>query len=70
MMRRSELWCPYCGEYAATWDGQELRCDACGRIAMLDYDAVVTEYGPDKAQQVWRERDAEPTQTVLGLEAA
>jgi hypothetical protein len=60
-MRRSDLWCPYCQAYAAEWDGNELRCGACGRIAMLDYDAVIAYYGTDKAKRVWRE-GAKPTQ--------
>lgn len=69
-MRRSDLWCPYCQAYAAEWDGNELRCGACGRIAMLDYGYVVAEYGTDKAKQVWRQRDAGAKQMTLGWEAA
>lgn len=69
-MRRSDMWCPYCQAYAAEWDGNELRCGACGRIAMLDYGYVVAEYGTDKARQVWGQRDAGPAQMTLGLEAA
>ena len=66
-MRRSDLWCPYCQAYAAEWDGNELRCGACGRIAMLDYGYVVAEYGTDQAKLVWGERDAEPAQMTLGF---
>jgi len=57
-MRRSDLWCPYCGAYAATWDGDELRCEACGRIAQIDYPRVVEAYGPAKAKRVWEKQRA------------
>lgn len=58
-MRRSDLWCPYCSAYAAEWDGNELRCGACGRIAMLDYGYVVAEYGTDKAKRRWKRQSRE-----------
>jgi glutaredoxin len=70
MMRRSDLWCPYCQAYAATWDGNELRCGACGRIAQLDYGYVVAEYGPDKARRVWERKNAGAKQMTLGWGAA
>jgi len=69
--RPENLFCPYCQAYAAEWDGNELRCGACGRIAMLDYGYVVAEYGTDKAKRVWGERrDSEPEQMTLGWGAS
>jgi len=69
-MRRSDLWCPYCGVYAATWDGNELRCEACGRIAQIDYGQVVGMFGPRKAQGRWERQsraEEEATQMTLAL---
>lgn len=50
----TKLWCPYCGACAATYDGIDLRCEACGLIADIDYDTALDTFGTRKAKLIWR----------------
>jgi len=69
----ADLWCPYCHAYTGRIrDNGEFWCPACGRAAQIDYDAVVQDYGTEKAKRRWerqRRERGETKQMTLGLGA-